>query len=189
MIDNKGLDNLNSSGMASPTGKMQRQKQREGLYHDEEGKNINYNDRIMDQEEIMQFTNNIFKSGIAGCTPNHMNFKQYEYINKTVSSEMFYSLMAILHEKLPMATTFFRLKQKFRNMRQGGNQNSSPVRTIASPKMIRGLSISKQMKKDTSELSCSPRSPDVKIRNIRQSEMSRRQSINSRLSNQIGSAG
>jgi hypothetical protein len=143
------------------------------MYQDEEGKNINYNDRLSDQEEIMQFTNNIFKSGIAGCTPKHMNFKQYEYINKTVSSEMFYSLMASMHEKLPMATTFFRLKQKFRNMRHG-NGNSSPIRTIASPKMIRGLSIIKQMKKETSELSTSPRSPDVKIRNIRQSEMSRR---------------
>ena len=40
---------------------------------------------------------NIFKSGVAGCTAKHMNYKQYEYINKTVSSEMFYSLMAILH--------------------------------------------------------------------------------------------
>ena len=111
MIDNKGFDNL------SPT---KRQKQREGLYQDEEGKNINYNDRISDQEEIKQFTENIFKGGIAGVSPKHMNYKQYEYINKTVSSEMFYSLMAILHEKLPMATTFFRLKQKFRNMRKGG---------------------------------------------------------------------
>ena len=114
----------------------------------------------------MQFTNKIFQSGIAGCTSKHMTYKQYEYINKTVSSEMFYSLMAILHEKLPMATTFFRLKQKFRNIRQG-NSNSSPIRTIASPKMIRGLSITKQLKKDASELSTSPRSPDVKIRNIR----------------------
>ena len=43
-----------------------------------------------------------------------MNYKQYEYINKTISSEMFYSLMAILHEKLPIATTFFRLKNKYR---------------------------------------------------------------------------
>jgi len=28
-----------------------------------------------------------------------------------VSSEMFYSLMAILHEKLPCATNYFRLKK------------------------------------------------------------------------------
>ena len=59
---------------------------------------MNYTDRISDQEEIKQFTDNIFNSGIAGVTPKHMNYKQYEYINKTVSSEMFYSLMAILHQ-------------------------------------------------------------------------------------------
>jgi hypothetical protein len=110
MIDNRGIDSLNSSSKPSSPTRLQRMKQREGLYHDEEGKNINYNDRIHDQEEILQFTNSIFKSGIAGCTPKAMTYKQYEYINKTVSSEMFYSLMAILHEKLPMATTFFRLK-------------------------------------------------------------------------------
>ena len=62
---------------------------------------------------------------------------------------MFYSLMAVLHERLPIATNFFRLKKKFREMRRGSNmQSSSPVRTIASPKMIRGLSITKAMKKD-----------------------------------------
>ena len=94
--------------------------------------------------------------------------------------------MAILHEKLPIATTFFRLKKKYRDMRDGGSQ--SPVRTIASPKMIRGLSITKSLKKEVDE-SGSPRSPDIRIKNIRQSEMSRRQSINSRLSSQLGSAG
>jgi hypothetical protein len=112
---------------------------------------MDYKDRISDQEEIRQFLDHIFKSGIAGCNSKHMSYKQYEYINKTVSSEMFYSLMAILHEKLPISTNFFRLRKKFRDMRQGPNNriNSSPVRTIASPKMIRGLSITKQMKKDT----------------------------------------
>ena len=82
-----------------------------------------------------------------------MTYKQYEYVNKTVSSEMFYSLMAVLHERLPIATNFFRLKKKFREdarRKDGGShiQSSSPVRTIASPKMIRGLSITKAMKKD-----------------------------------------
>lgn len=62
------------------------------------------------------FTDKIFSSGVAGVTPTHMNFKQYEYINKTVSSEMFYSLMAILHQKLPLAKNFFRLKKQFREM-------------------------------------------------------------------------
>lgn len=83
---------------------------------------------------------------MAGCSSKHMNYKQYEYINKTVSSEMFYSLMAILHEKLPIATTFFRLKKKYRDnreTREPGSQSPSPIRTIASPKMLRGLSITK----------------------------------------------
>ena len=50
-----------------------------------------------------------------------MNYKQYEYVNKTVSSEMFYSLMAVLHERLPIATNFFRLKRRYRDSRKGSN--------------------------------------------------------------------
>ena len=61
---------------------------------------------------------------------------------------MFYSLMVILHEKLPCARNFYRLRQKFRekdaNYQQTQMDNSSPIRTIASPKMIRGLSITKR---------------------------------------------
>lgn len=143
MIDMRGQDNLNQTGMSSPSRKVrERQRQTEGLYQDEEGKNVDYNDRITDQEDIKQFTDSIFVQKHAGCSATHMNYKQYEYINKTVSSEMFYSLMAILHEKLPIATTFFRLKNKFRKGKQQ-HASSSPVRTIASPKMIRGLSITK----------------------------------------------
>lgn len=70
-----------------------------------------------------------------------MNYKQFEYINKTISSEMFYTLMAILHERLPCSKNFFRMKKTFRDREIG--DCSSPVRTIASPKMIRGLSITK----------------------------------------------
>jgi hypothetical protein len=95
---------------------------------------------------------------------------------------MFYSLMAILHEKLPPATNFFRLKKRYREMRRD-TSNHSPVRTIASPKMIRGLSISKRKKGGAdSDKSPSPNSPEIRIKNLRQSELSRRQSINSRLS-------
>ena len=81
------------------------------MYQEEEGKNINYNDRINDQEEIKAFTDKIFKGGIAGVTPKQMSMQQYEYIIKTVSSEMFYSLMSLLHEKLPCATNYFRLRK------------------------------------------------------------------------------
>jgi hypothetical protein len=71
-----------------------------------------------------------------------MSLSQYEYIIKTVSSEMFYSLMSLLHEKLPCATNYFRLRKQFKT--QNANRTgSSPIRTIASPKMIRGLSITK----------------------------------------------
>lgn len=55
---------------------------------------------------------------------------------------MFYTLMAILHERLPCSKNFFRMKKTFRD-RDGLGECSSPVRTIASPKMIRGLSITK----------------------------------------------
>ena len=61
MIDMRGQDNINQTGVASPKRKMRdRQKQAEGMYQEEEGKNIDYNDRISDQEEIKVFTDNIF---------------------------------------------------------------------------------------------------------------------------------
>jgi len=105
-----------------------------------------------------------------------MSYKQYEYVNKTLSSEMFYSLMSILHMQLPIATNFFRLKRQFRDndKRNRNTGDSSPIRTIASPKMIRGLSITNRMKKENAELSTSPRSPDIRIKNLKQTEMSRR---------------
>lgn len=101
-----------------------------------------YFDRISDQEEIRKFLEDIFKAQHAGCDGKKMNYKQFEYINKTISSEMFYSLMAILHERLPCSKNFFRMKKTFRDREHQG-ECSSPVRTIASPKMIRGLSITK----------------------------------------------
>ena len=104
-----------------------------------------------------------------------MNYKQYAYINKTLSSEMFYSLMAILHEKLPCAPNFFRLRKKFRDQLSGSHNleklPSSPVRTIASPKIIRGLSITKALKKDRTEGDSTSQSrvssPDIRIKGSR----------------------
>jgi len=43
-----------------------------------------------------------------------MDFTNYEYVNWEVSSEMFYSLMSILHEKLPLGKNFYRLRTQFR---------------------------------------------------------------------------
>ena len=58
---------------------------------------------------------------------------------------MFYSLMALLHERLPCAKNFYRLRQIYRKndpkyLKQQ-NDNASPVRTIASPNLINGLKI------------------------------------------------
>lgn len=141
-----------------------RQRQREGLWLDEEGKNLAYLDRLSDQEDIKQFLERIFQHANtfeASPVPLHsfqkqsqvlhgkrMSYQQYEHVNKNISSEMFYSLMSILHEKLPCAKNFYRLRNRFRRSdpkyQQAIAENSSPVRTIASPNMIRGLSISKK---------------------------------------------
>lgn len=103
-----------------------------------------------------------------------MNFKQYEYINKTISSEMFYSLMAILHEKLPISTTFFRLKKQFRDRKGENGVCSSPVRTIASPKLIRGLSITKANRNISPDKNSQTSSPEIRIKNLKNSEAFRR---------------
>lgn len=96
-----------------------------------------------------------------------MSFTQYEHVNKNVSSEMFYSLMSILHEKLPCAKNFYRLRNNYRKKdpkyQQAMQENSSPIRTIASPKLIRGLSITKQSVMDGNE-SRQSHSPDVRIK-------------------------
>ena len=47
-------------------------------------------------------------------TKKEINYDDYQKINKEVSSEMFYSLMAILHEKLPCSQNVFRLKKMYR---------------------------------------------------------------------------
>jgi len=43
-----------------------------------------------------------------------MDFATYEHINKEISSEMFYSLMSILHEKIPLSKNFYKIRKKYR---------------------------------------------------------------------------
>jgi hypothetical protein len=52
-LETRGIDLLNASGMASPNNRTismmkERHKNREGLYQDDEGKNIDYKDRLSD---------------------------------------------------------------------------------------------------------------------------------------------
>lgn len=55
---------------------------------------------------------------------------------------MFYSVMQILHGKLPCSQNFFRLKKIYLTRMSGLNtkKSESPSRFIASPKILKGLS-------------------------------------------------
>jgi hypothetical protein len=66
----------------------------EGMYAAEEGRNLNYNDKMNNMKEIGGFVNKIF-----GEFPYYkqINFEQYSHIIRSVSSEMFLSLMSLLH--------------------------------------------------------------------------------------------
>ena len=43
-----------------------------------------------------------------------MVYPTYVQINQNQTSEMFTSLMRVLHEKLPCSRNFFKMKQKYR---------------------------------------------------------------------------
>lgn len=64
------------------------------MYAAEEGRGIDYKDKMADQEEISVFVNKIFS-----VYPffKSLNFEHYCHINRNVSSEMFFSLIALLH--------------------------------------------------------------------------------------------
>ena len=71
------------------------------------------------------------------------------------------------------------------------NDTGSPIRHIASPKMMRGLSITKKARNQLSERGSSPQTcgtPDIRIRNYKNDINSRRQSVSS-ANNQMTSFG
>ena len=74
-----------------------------------------------------------------------MDFATYEYINREISSEMFYSLMSILHERIPLSKNFYKIRKKYRSSINNfiNSAESSPVRIIASPNMVKGLSLTR----------------------------------------------
>jgi hypothetical protein len=67
----------------------------EGLYGTEEGKNLDYKDKLRAQRSIATFVNNVFNGDFP--FKKYINFEQYCHINKHTSSEMFLSLMSLLH--------------------------------------------------------------------------------------------
>ena len=83
-------------------------KQKEGLYSNLDGKEKDYQDRIADQEEITKFLDEVFEER------EYLTLDLYEYINTTISSEMFYSTLSLMYKKLPCAKNFFHVKQRYR---------------------------------------------------------------------------
>ena len=80
LIEQRAHENMpQMSGMSSPSSMalsrvQQRAKQKEGLYQDYEGKNMDYRDRMNDQEEIRNFIQTVFNSGYAGCAGDRMDY-------------------------------------------------------------------------------------------------------------------
>jgi type I restriction-modification system DNA methylase subunit len=106
-----------SSTGVSPVGAnrasmLQKLPANEGMYQAEEGRHQDHKDKLAEQEEVMQFVDRIFTEFPAD--QKHMTFENYTHIINQVSSEMFLSLMALLHQKLPCAANCFRLKRLYR---------------------------------------------------------------------------
>ncbi len=69
-----------------------------------------------------------------------ITFDDYLNFNKKVSSEMFYSIMSVLHERLPCAPNFFRLKKIYRTKVSGiaiKRNFGSHAGQIASPSILK----------------------------------------------------
>jgi hypothetical protein len=100
------------------------------------------------QKEIDVFLNKVF-AGFPSQT--FLTFDDYCHVNKRVSSEMFYSLLSLLHDRLPCSPNCFRLKRVYRerlSQLSGSIENclspafsQSPVTTIASPSTMKCLGI------------------------------------------------
>lgn len=84
----------------------------EGLYSDPEK---DYHERVDEQDKIYVFVEKIFQQ------KESINFADYDKINREISSEMFYSVMFTLHEKLSCTQGFFKLKREFRSKHLDGH--------------------------------------------------------------------
>lgn len=81
---------------------------REGLYEESEGRYMDFNQRNKDQEDIKQFLECAF------IDKNKLSLEDFVHFNTDKSSEMFISVMSIIHEKLPCAQFYFRQRRKFK---------------------------------------------------------------------------
>ena len=78
----------------------------EGLY-DNSSKSFDL--RMSNQDDIARLLD------IVSFDKAYINFTEYCSINEQKTSEMFTSLMRVLHETLPCSRNFFKMRRKFRN--------------------------------------------------------------------------
>lgn len=106
----------------------------EGQYENAE----TFKSRNDDCKVIYEFVDVIFQDRKV------LKLEDYIQINKNVSSEMFYSLMRVLHEKLPCTKNFFNKRKHYRQKEEEVSpiRYQSTMKAIASPTMVRGLAIS-----------------------------------------------
>ena len=86
------------------------------------------------------------------ATNDHLDAEGYIAINKHQTSEMFTGLMRVLHETLPCSKNFFKMKQKYQQEEEKKTEDEETkderwsrrsIKKIATPKIVRGLSLSK----------------------------------------------
>ena len=87
---------------------------------------MEYKHRMQGQAEIMNFIKNIFNGR------KELDFNQYCEVNRKVSSEMFFSIMSILQERLPCSQNIFRLKRIYKTKIKDQSKGIiSPLSAIA----------------------------------------------------------
>ena len=67
----------------------------------------------------MRFIEHVFS------TRPSLNYEDYSQINQNVTSEMFTSIMRVLHEMLPCSRNFFSMKRKYRMKQQEENEDGN----------------------------------------------------------------
>ena len=74
-----------------------------------------------------------------------IDFKEYSDFNQHTSSEMFYSIMRVLHNQMPCTANFFRLRRKYRlkfkSSLEPEQEGTNAFVKLASPRFVRGLNI------------------------------------------------
>ena len=108
------------------------------------GKNDNEEDRQRDTDKILKFIDCVFSSG------GSIDFAEFSRFNTENSSEMLFSVMNVLHERIPCSEFYYREKKEFKkqavlnalsssnDIQSAEEKCRSPLRRISSPKFISG---------------------------------------------------